>query len=68
MANQDGISDGGVKKRTVRGQWTAQQRRQIVEASLVEGASIKGLVVAFADRCTCPDSVSERQRLPDLAL
>jgi transposase-like protein len=37
----------GIKKRTVRGKWTAQQCREIVAASLVEGASINEV----AERC-----------------
>ena len=40
MADQNGIVEAGIKKRAVRGKWTAQQRREIVEASLVAGASI----------------------------
>jgi transposase len=40
MADQDGSADTGMKKRTARGKWTAQERREIVETSLVEGASI----------------------------
>jgi transposase-like protein len=38
MADQ--AVETGMKKRTVRGKWTAQQRREIVAASLGEGASI----------------------------
>jgi hypothetical protein len=30
MADQDGSVETGMKKRTVRGKWTAQQRREIV--------------------------------------
>jgi transposase-like protein len=41
MEDQSGTgSTAGIKERTVRGKWTAQQRQQIVEASLVAGASI----------------------------
>lgn len=40
MADQNGIVETGIKKRALRGKWTAQQRREIVEASLVAGASI----------------------------
>jgi transposase-like protein len=37
-------------KRTVRGRWTAQQRQQIVRASLVAGASINEVAQRFKVR------------------
>jgi len=37
-------------KRTVRGRWTAQQRQQIVRASLVAGASINDVAQRFKVR------------------
>jgi transposase len=37
---QDAITNGTAPKKRVRGRWTAQQRQQIVEESLVAGASI----------------------------
>ena len=37
-------------KRTVRGRWTAQQRQQIVRASLVAGASINEVAERFKVR------------------
>jgi transposase-like protein len=50
MADQDGTVETGMKKRTVRGKWTAQQRREIVAASLVEGASINEVAERFGIR------------------
>jgi transposase len=50
MADQDGTPDTGMKKRTVRGKWTAQQRREIVEASLVKGASINEVAERYGIR------------------
>ena len=47
MADQDGTVETGRKKRAVRGKWTAQQRREIVAASLVEGASINEVARAI---------------------
>ena len=40
MTSVSRLAGIGLKKRAVRGKWTAQQRREIVEASLVAGASI----------------------------
>jgi transposase-like protein len=40
MVDQNGTAGTGVKRRTARGKWTARQRAEIVEASLVKGASI----------------------------
>jgi transposase-like protein len=50
MADQDGTVDTGMKKRAVRGKWTAQQRREIVEASLVAGASINEVAEHYGIR------------------
>jgi transposase-like protein len=50
MADQDGTVDTGIKKRTVRGKWTAQQRQQILEASLVNGASINEVAERYGIR------------------
>jgi transposase-like protein len=50
MVDQNGTVDTGVKKRTVRGKWTAQQRREIVEASLAEGASINEVADRYGIR------------------
>lgn len=50
MADQDRSVDTGMKKRTVRGKWTAQQRREIVAASLVEGASINEVAEGYGIR------------------
>jgi transposase-like protein len=48
MADQ--AVETGMKKRTVRGKWTAQQRREIVAASLVEGASINEVAERYGIR------------------
>jgi transposase-like protein len=50
MADQDGTVETARKKRTVRGKWTAQQRREIVEASLVDGASINEVAAQYGIR------------------
>src|SRR5258707_582201 len=50
MADQNGIVETGRKRRTVRGKWTAQQRREIVEASLVAGASINEVAERYGIR------------------
>src|SRR5258707_12658734 len=50
MADQNGIVETGIKKRAVRGKWTAQQRREIVEASLVVGASINEVAERYGIR------------------
>ena len=43
-------AETGIKKRAVRGKWTVQQRQQIVEASLVNGASINEVAERYALR------------------
>jgi transposase len=50
MADQDGTIETGRKKRTVRGKWTAPQRREIVEAILVAGASINEVAERYGIR------------------
>jgi transposase len=50
MADLDGTVETGMKKRTARGKWTAQQRREIVEASLVKGASINEVAERYGIR------------------
>jgi transposase-like protein len=50
MVDQNGTPDTGVKKRTARGKWTALQRREIVEASLVKGASINEVAERYGIR------------------
>jgi transposase-like protein len=50
MADQDGTVGTGMKKRAVRGKWTAQQRREIVEASLVKGTSINEVAERYGIR------------------
>jgi transposase-like protein len=39
-----------IKKRAVRGKWTAQQRQEIVKASLVDGASINEVAERYGIR------------------
>jgi transposase len=50
MADQNGIVETGIKKRAVRGKWTAQQRQEIVDASLVAGASINEVAERYGIR------------------
>jgi len=50
MADQDGTVETGMKKRAMRGKWTAQQRQQIVKASLVDGASINEVAERYGIR------------------
>jgi transposase-like protein len=50
MASQDGTVETGMMKRTVRGKWTAQLRIQIVEVSLVDGASINEVAEQYGIR------------------
>jgi transposase-like protein len=50
MADQDGTIETGRKKRTVRGKWTEPQRREIVEASSVAGASINEVAERYGIR------------------
>jgi len=50
MAYQNGIVETGIKKRAVRGKWSAQQRREIVDASLVAGASINEVAERYGIR------------------
>jgi transposase-like protein len=74
MADQDGTVETGMKKRAVRGKWTAQQRQQIVEASLVNGASINevaerygiraNLLTAWRRRHAAPVAALKRKRTP----
>jgi transposase len=58
MADQNGIVETGIKKRAVRGKWTAQQRREIVEASLVAGASINEVAERFGIRAKPVDCMA----------
>jgi transposase-like protein len=50
MEDQSGTGSTAIKKRTVRGRWTAQQRQEIVEASLVAGASINEVAERYGVR------------------
>jgi transposase-like protein len=50
MEDQSGTGSTVVKRRTVRGRWTAQQRQEIVEASLVTGASINEVAQQYGVR------------------
>src|SRR5271169_5986763 len=51
MEDQSGTgSTAAIKERTVRGKWTAQQRQQIVEASLIAGASINEVAERYGVR------------------
>ena len=50
MADQNGIVETGIKKRAVRGKWSAQQRQEIVDASLVAGASINEVAERYGIR------------------
>jgi transposase-like protein len=50
MPDQNGIVETGIKKRAVRGKWSAQQRREIVDASLVAGASINEVAERYGIR------------------
>lgn len=52
-------------KRTVRGRWTAEQRQQIVRASLVAGASINEVAQRFKIR---PNLLSSWRRRHAAAL
>jgi transposase len=71
MEDQNGTDGTAIKKRAVRGKWTAQQRQQIVEASLVAGASINevaerygvraNLVTAWRRRHTQANAVSKHK-------
>jgi transposase-like protein len=50
MQEPDHVVADTRSKRTVRGRWTAQQRQQIVRASLVAGASINEVAERFKVR------------------
>ncbi len=50
MLEPKAIEADTASKRTVRGRWTAQQRQQIVRASLVAGASINEIAERFKVR------------------
>lgn len=51
MADQNGThGTTAIKKRTVRGKWSAPQRQQIVNASLVAGASINEVAQRYGVR------------------
>jgi transposase-like protein len=51
MEDQSGTgSTVGIKERTVRGKWTAQQRQQIVQASLVADTSISEVAERYGVR------------------
>lgn len=69
---QDTATNGTAPKKRVRGRWTAEQRQQIVKASLVEGASINevaeqhgiraNLLTAWRRRHAAAKSVSKRKK------
>jgi transposase len=69
---QDTGTNGTAPKKRVRGRWTAQQRQQIVEASLVGGASINevaehhgvraNLLTAWRRRHAAAMAVSKRKK------
>jgi transposase-like protein len=61
MADQDGNIETGRKKRTVRGKWTAPQRLEIVEASLVAGASINEVAERYGIRANLLSAWRRRQ-------
>lgn len=51
MADQGGTSGTtAIKTRTVRGKWSAPQRQQIVDASLLAGASINEVAQRYGVR------------------
>jgi transposase-like protein len=50
MADQIGTDGAAAKRRKARGRWTSQQRQDIVEASLVAGASINEVAERFGVR------------------
>jgi len=50
MEDESGTGSTVVKRRAVRGRWTAQQRQEIVEASLVTGASINEVAQRYGVR------------------
>jgi transposase-like protein len=50
MEDQNMAGGTVVKKRVVRGKWTAQQRQEIVAASLVAGASINEVAERYGVR------------------
>ena len=51
MATQSGTNEeSATKPRTVRGKWTVQQRREIVAATLVTGASINEVAERYGVR------------------
>jgi transposase len=69
---QDTGTNGTVHKKRVRGRWTAEQRQQIVEASLVKDASINevaehhgiraNLLTAWRRRHAAAMAVSKRKK------
>ena len=50
METQGGKDGAAEKKRTKRGKWTPEQRKEIVAASLVAGASINEVAQRFGIR------------------
>lgn len=51
MASQSGTNgESAAKPRTVRGKWTAQQRKEIVAATLVTGASVNEVAERYGVR------------------
>lgn len=75
MEEQDGTGRAtAIRKRTVRGKWSAEQRQQIVNASLVAGASINevarrygvraNLVSAWRRRHAEASAVAKRKSRP----
>jgi transposase-like protein len=65
MQDSGQVVAGTASKRTVRGRWTAQQRQQIVRASLVAGASINEVAQRFKVR---PNLLSSWRRRHAAAL
>jgi transposase len=69
---QDTGTNGTAPRRRVRGRWTAEQRQQIVEASLAAGASINevaeqhgiraNLLTAWRRRHAAAKAVSKRKK------
>lgn len=69
---QDTGTNGTASKKRVRGRWTADQRQQIVEASLVKGASINevaeqhgiraNLLTAWRRRYAAATAVSKHKK------
>ena len=62
MEEQDGTGRAtAIRKRTVRGKWSAEQRQQIVNASLVAGASINEVARRYGVRANLVSAWRRRQ-------